>query len=484
MSVELPKDLVREIHRIRNIKIWHSDLLPLINNGTKIPMVVDSLPPIAASVAEGRMGLWTPHVANDESDFEENTSLVRYHDPAVATTTIEQVALEVVLVPSLVAPSSQPVPAGVPAQPTMDVDHATHSHDSRSKKRKAIDLIEPAIDDCEADAEKSDGEAATGKKWRKPKRTDDERKNVLINDKWVKDFSKMQTPSLALQWRNMDPNSLKHTKSKASVELSPTQPLLVNCVHLSGPQYDTYIWLCHTQSLGGALQELHARAVRQLNPHKIKPPPLTQGRMKNPDLMIEVDPDADLPSTEVPVWGNTEKVAEAAKSMEFQHEALWKRRLFTPHTSRLDTDTRLLNNKLKNPLEMDSSGAARKRHKKQAEYNGANALKKWRRKEALHDKCAERRIKIRGVDPMRDTEALQKSPPNNIELDLQLESYRVHDIKVPKKDVPRKADKIAALVAAIDRYHAGQQSPPTISNEPPIQTDIASDIDEESSDIE
>ncbi|KAF7972503.1 hypothetical protein HWV62_17876 [Athelia sp. TMB] len=338
------------------------------------------------------------------------------------------------------------------------------------EKRKAIDIIEPAIDDCEADAEKSDGEAAAGKKRRKPKRTEDERKNDLINDKWVKDFSKMQvrcrgcddwiqlprvyqlynwtmhkdrcpvitgvkvirvegpkkskfaheTPSLALQWRNEDPNSLKRTKSKASVELSPTQPLLVNCIHLSGPQYDTYIRLCRTRSLGGISPELHARAVRQLNPHKIKLPPLTQGRTKNPDLMIEVNPDADPPSTEVPVWGNTavrealwtdqekrnldqfllawarwevdwkngwvrstqckkktrntdrvcdacrdvardeslqhavrKKVAEAAKSVEFQHEALRKRRLFTPHTSRLDTDARLLDNKLKDPLVFD-----------------------------------------------------------------------------------------------------------------------------------
>ncbi|KZP26119.1 hypothetical protein FIBSPDRAFT_918251 [Athelia psychrophila] len=109
--------------------------------------------------------------------------------------------------------------------------------------------------------------------------------------------------------------------------------------------------------------------------------------------------------------------------------------------------------------EMDSSGAARKRRTEQAEYDDADASQKRKRREVLSDRRAEKRIKIRGIQPMRDSEALQKSPPNNRELDLQLESYRMHDTEVPKKKfVGHKLEKIAALVAAIDRYHAGQQS--------------------------
>lgn len=37
MSVQLLKNLAREVRQIRDIEIWHSDLLPLINTGTKIP---------------------------------------------------------------------------------------------------------------------------------------------------------------------------------------------------------------------------------------------------------------------------------------------------------------------------------------------------------------------------------------------------------------------------------------------------------------
>lgn len=109
-----------------------------------------------------------------------------------------------------------------------------------------------------------------------------------------------------MHWRNVDPNSLRPAKGEKSVEPSLTKALLSHCVHLSGLEYDTYIRLCRTRSLGGVSPELRARAVRQLNPHKTNLPALTQGRTKNADLMIEVDRDVDPPSTKVPVWGNTE----------------------------------------------------------------------------------------------------------------------------------------------------------------------------------
>lgn len=135
--------------------------------------------------------------------------------------------------------------------------------------------------------------------------------------------------------------------------------------------------------------------------------------------------------------------------------------------------------------EMDSSGIARKRRTEQAEYDEAEGLKKRKRREAWQDRCTEKQIKIGAVQPMRDREAMIRSPPNCRELDLQLGWYRMHDKEVPKqKYVGHKDEKIAALVAAIDRYHAGQQSPPAFVDKPSIQIDVPSDLDEEPSDVE
>ncbi|KAF7982031.1 hypothetical protein HWV62_30288 [Athelia sp. TMB] len=135
--------------------------------------------------------------------------------------------------------------------------------------------------------------------------------------------------------------------------------------------------------------------------------------------------------------------------------------------------------------EMDSSGAARKRRKEQADHDKAHALNKRMRKEALEDRRAEKRIRIRDVEPLRDAKTLARSPPNVKELDLQLESYRIHDLKVPKKkDLTNKAAKVAALIAAINRYHTGQQASPVPDITTPIQIDVPSDIDGEPSDIE
>lgn len=72
------------------------------------------------------------------------------------------------------------------------------------------------------------------------------------------------------------------------------------CVHISGAEYDSYIRLCNTRSLGGISQEFHARVVRQLFPYK----PLRElgeGRTKNPKLLLTGQ--APGPAT-VPAWGN------------------------------------------------------------------------------------------------------------------------------------------------------------------------------------
>ena len=76
-------------------------------------------------------------------------------------------------------------------------------------------------------------------------------------------------------WSPVDPNTsfgIVRQGSKVDPKiLEATKPLRV-CEHLSGREYDDYIRLIHTRTLGGISFNLRARAARQLFPYKPFPP--------------------------------------------------------------------------------------------------------------------------------------------------------------------------------------------------------------------
>jgi hypothetical protein len=109
-----------------------------------------------------------------------------------------------------------------------------------------------------------------------------------------------------------------------------------------------------------------------------------------------------------------------------------------------------------------------------------------KRKAETERKAAQdaKRAKIDAVMARLDVGDIKRSPGTNADLDLQLDWHRRRDNKVPiKANVTKKADKIKALVEAVERHNQGQQAI-THGNDDCIQIDIPSDLDEEESDFE
>lgn len=98
-----------------------------------------------------------------------------------------------------------------------------------------------------------------------------------------------QTRSIAQIWSPVDPT--------APVKLKKSEPRNI-CRHLSGPEYDGYIRLIRTRTLGGVSPELRARAARQLFPYKQLPPLEKEPKAKNLDVVfIEIDHKVKLNAT-------------------------------------------------------------------------------------------------------------------------------------------------------------------------------------------
>jgi hypothetical protein len=90
-----------------------------------------------------------------------------------------------------------------------------------------------------------------------------------------------QTCSIAQIWAPVDPT--------APIKLKKPEPRKI-CQHLSGPEYDGYIRLIRTRTLGGVSPELRARAARQLFPYKQLPPLEKEPKAKNLDVVfIEIN---------------------------------------------------------------------------------------------------------------------------------------------------------------------------------------------------
>jgi hypothetical protein len=139
----------------------------------------------------------------------------------------------------------------------------------------------------------------------------------------------------------------------------------------------------------------------------------------------------------------------------------------------------------KKAREIDSSGVAKRRRELHATAYKETVEKK--RKASTQRKVAQdaKRAKIDAVVARLDVQSIKDLPGTCEDLDLQLEWHRRQDILVPKKkDVKKKADKITALVEAVERHNSGQQVIIIPIDEDSIQVDIPSDLDEEESDWE
>jgi hypothetical protein len=110
-----------------------------------------------------------------------------------------------------------------------------------------------------------------------------------------------------------------------------------------------------------------------------------------------------------------------------------------------------------------------------------------KRKASTQRKVAQdaKRARIDAVVARLDVQSIKDLPGTCGDLDLQLEWHRRQDIHVPKKkDVKKKAEKIQALIEAVERHNSGQQVITIPVDEDSIQVDIPSDLDEEESDWE
>jgi hypothetical protein len=139
----------------------------------------------------------------------------------------------------------------------------------------------------------------------------------------------------------------------------------------------------------------------------------------------------------------------------------------------------------KKAREIDSSGVAKKRRELQAAAYKETVEKK--RKASTQRKVAQdaKRARIDAVVARLDVQSIKDLPGTCGDLDLQLEWHRRQDIHVPKKkDVKKKAEKIQALIEAVERHNSGQQVITIPVDEDSIQVDIPSDLDEEESDWE
>jgi hypothetical protein len=135
--------------------------------------------------------------------------------------------------------------------------------------------------------------------------------------------------------------------------------------------------------------------------------------------------------------------------------------------------------------EIDGSGLAKKRRIAQAAAYKDTVERK--RKATTVRKAAQdaKRVKIDAVVARLDVHSIEDNPGTNAELDLQLEWHRRRDDRVPKKkDVTKKADKVKALVEAVERYNNGQQASDIPIDDDSIQIDVPTDLDEEDSNWE
>ena len=106
--------------------------------------------------------------------------------------------------------------------------------------------------------------------------------------------------------------------------------------------------------------------------------------------------------------------------------------------------------------EIDSSGLMKKCRIAQAAAYKDTVERK--RKATTVRKAAQdaKRVKIDAVVVRLDIHSIEDNPGTNAKLDLQLEWHRRRDNWVPKKkDVTKKADKVKALMEAVERYNNG-----------------------------
>ena len=135
--------------------------------------------------------------------------------------------------------------------------------------------------------------------------------------------------------------------------------------------------------------------------------------------------------------------------------------------------------------EIDGSGQAKKRQEAQALAYKETVQRK--QKAETERKAAQdaKRAKIDTVMARLDVEDIKRSPRTNTDLDLQLDWHRRCDDKVPiKSNVTKKADKIKALIEAVECHNEGQQVIASYGDDNNIQIDVLSDLDEEGSDFE
>lgn len=126
-------------------------------------------------------------------------------------------------------------------------------------------------------------------------------------------------PSIANIWADADPN----IKPKRKVQKAKPAPDIQICQHLRGPEYETYIRLVRTRSLGGISPELHARVVRQCFPYKTGFPELGQGRTIHAKGKLPLT--RKIPSKHVPENGDKraeEKYWTAVELQQLDHYLL------------------------------------------------------------------------------------------------------------------------------------------------------------------
>jgi hypothetical protein len=75
------------------------------------------------------------------------------------------------------------------------------------------------------------------------------------------------------------------------------------CKHLSGQEYDDYVHLIRTQSLGGVSPDMCARAAHQLFPYKGLPPLEKEPRMKDIGLIF-----VETKAQSVPISAKTSQI--------------------------------------------------------------------------------------------------------------------------------------------------------------------------------
>ncbi|KAF7966578.1 hypothetical protein HWV62_37835 [Athelia sp. TMB] len=129
--------------------------------------------------------------------------------------------------------------------------------------------------------------------------------------------------------------------------------------------------------------------------------------------------------------------------------------------------------------EIDSSGLAKQQREAQSKANQAIKDRKRKSDEARIALRVKKKARIDMVNPRLDPIEIQLAPGNVKELDLQLDWHRQRgDKDIPKKaDLKRKDQKVAALIAAVERFSASPAIPDIIDT--PLDIILDEDTEDE-----